>query len=306
MPDDASTDDVKQTVAGVQESGISALPYLVVKITGRKRDAPQAVSYGTGFFYRMDAEGIQVPLIVTNKHVVDNLDILCCHFGLMDDHGKRILGKPEVVCFDTSQVPILRHPNPDVDIAAIPANPLIDALAEKGKKPFHLYLSKDALPPNWLSPKLVASTGILMVGFPNGLIDEANNLPLTRKGILSTPYTADYNGKPNFVVDIAAFGGSSGSPVFAHYDGSVPTEKGATMLGGQAIYFLGVLHSGPTVSAFGDVITKPIPMAEQISHTSLMMHLGYCVRAVLIEDLVPEVQKVIESEQSRLTSQPLA
>ena len=58
-----------------------------------------------------------------------------------------------------------------------------------------------------------------MIGYPIGLIDEYNNKPIVRKGITATTYNIDYNGKKEFLIDIACFPGSSGSPIFIRRDG---------------------------------------------------------------------------------------
>jgi len=44
-----------------------------------------------------------------------------------------------------------------------------------------------------------------MIGYPSGLWDTKNNLPIVRKGITATTPYFDYNGKREFLVDIAAF-----------------------------------------------------------------------------------------------------
>ena len=62
--------------------------------------------------------------------------------------------------------------------------------------------------------KLNAVEEIMMIGYPNGLWDAKNNLPIVRRGITGTPAFVDYNDKPEFVIDAACFPGSSGSPVF--------------------------------------------------------------------------------------------
>lgn len=291
-----------QNTVEVVENGFPALPYTVIKISGFKFANPGETSHGTGFFYNLMIEDVTVPLIVTNKHVVDGLDSLTFHFGLLGDQGKRILGEAERITVNTSQYPIFRHKDPDIDLAFIPANPLLQGIASSGKKPFFLTFNKGNFAPDWMRERLIASTEVLMVGFPNGLMDETNNLPLTRKGILSTPFVANHNGKPNFVVDIAAFGGSSGSPVLAYYNGLVPQENGMG-LGGQQFYLLGVLHSGPTVSNVGDVITIPVPTSKQITHSRLMMHLGYCVRAEYIEDAVDEFRDIVAQERGAKATQ---
>lgn len=286
-----------QEAVRVVENGLPALPYTVIKITGFNAKNYREVSHGTGFFYDLQVDDVSVPLIVTNKHVIDGLDFLTFHFGLSDGQGRRILGEPERVTVAASQYPILRHKDPDIDLAFVPANPLLESVLKSGKIPFRLNFSKDNFPPDWMRQRLIASTEVLMVGFPDGLMDESNNLPLTRKGILSTPFVANYNGKPNFVVDIAAFGGSSGSPVIAFYNGMVP-ERDGMALGGLQFYLLGILHSGPTISNVGDVVTVPVPTSKQISHSRIMMHLGYCVRAEYIEDAVDELKDILARERA--------
>ena len=39
---------------------------------------------------------------------------------------------------------------------------------------------------------------VLVIGYPNALWDEANNLPLFSKGIASTHPAKDFNSKPEF------------------------------------------------------------------------------------------------------------
>lgn len=278
------------------ENGISSLPYTVVKIEGESYQHPGMISSGTGFLYRIDTSSGPILTIATNKHVIDGLDHLRFHMPLADANGKRILGPADLKIVATANYPIFRHPDPDVDLALVAAGPIIDAMAKEGKTPYYLHLSKANFPPLWLSKKLSAFTNVIMIGFPNGLMDTANNLPISRRGILSTHYYADYNGSKNFVVDIAAFGGSSGSPVFAHFDGMSPTIDGWA-LGQTAVYLIGVLHSGPTLSAQGDVVPAPIPTSRQISKTSLMMHLGYCAKVELLKDFDPLVEAHLANEQ---------
>ncbi len=290
-----------QKVNNEDEEGIRALPHLVVKISGTKR-GDSATYEGTGFFYRFQFGDITVPLIITNRHVVRDMHQLTFDFALRGKSNERVYGPPERATIQTDRYPIFQHPNPEVDLVAIPAYPIITGLQNVGKEPFFLHLSSHLLPPPWLNKRLIASTNVLMIGFPNGLMDHANNLPLTRRGILATPYHADYNGQPDFVVDIAAFGGSSGSPVFAIFEGPTPLENGTSMLGNGAIYFIGILHSGPVVSAVGEVVTVPVPMTKQIAHTSLMMHLGYCHRAELVEDFkAPILAQLPEAQLKNLT-----
>lgn len=131
-----------------------------------------------------------------------------------------------------------------------------------------------------------------MVGFPNGLMDTENNLPVVRRGTLATHYKADYLGKPNFVVDIASFGGSSGSPIFAFYENMRPTEDGGMgFFTEPAAFLIGVLHSGPVLNAQGKIVPAPVPTNYPVAEVPMMLHLGYALKARLIEELRGEIEK---------------
>jgi len=272
----------------IRDDGIGSLPYIAIKIEGRSATQPNIVSTGTGFFYSLETEESTIPLIVTNKHVLNDHDTITLHFAKMNEEGYRVLGTSEKINIRTSDYKIFHHPDHDVDLACIPIGPILESFRFKEEYLQFKHLNKSNLPPEWLKDNLSAATEILMVGYPNGLMDVTNNLPITRKGILATPYYADHNGQRNFVVDVAAFGGSSGSPVFAFFKGVLPTREGPT-LGDTAIYLIGVLHSGPILSVGGEITCSPIPTSGSTSRTRLMMHLGYCLRAEIIEEMLPQI-----------------
>lgn len=55
---------------------------------------------------------------------------------------------------------------------------------------------------------------ITVVGYPDGIWDSYNNMPIVRKGITATSLQLDFNNEPKFLIDAAIYGGSSGSPVY--------------------------------------------------------------------------------------------
>ena len=59
----------------------------------------------------------------------------------------------------------------------------------------------------------VADT-VYFIGYPEGVYDTYNGLPLLRKGIISSHPGYDFDGEPQFVIDANVYHGSSGSPVF--------------------------------------------------------------------------------------------
>lgn len=57
---------------------------------------------------------------------------------------------------------------------------------------------------------------MIFVGYPDGLFDTTNLLPVMRRGITASHPNIDYEGTPAFLIDASVFRGSSGSPVFLH------------------------------------------------------------------------------------------
>lgn len=79
---------------------------------------------------------------------------------------------------------------------------------------------------------------LTIIGYPDGLWDESNNLPLVRKGITASSLHYDFNGTPCFVMDAAIFGGSSGSPVFVYNEGHFTNAKGLVL--GTRVKLVGI------------------------------------------------------------------
>ncbi len=271
-------------------NALTQLPYNAIRIRG---GGPSGnVHYGTGFIYGFEDGDDATPVIVSNKHVLCGMEWLEFDFAEADDTGERIFGPATVLRLAAGDLPIIEHPDADVDLAVTPLIPMIQSLRQQGRKPHYLMVGRRHFAPPDIQESLLASSSILMVGFPNGLMDEKNNLPVVRRGHLATPYNADYDGKPNFVADIAAFGGSSGSPVFAFFEHTMRDEKGnISLLSEPRAYLIGVLHSGPIMTAQG-IVPIPIPTAHLVSETKVMLHLGYCVKAEQIEAIKTVVQSL--------------
>jgi hypothetical protein len=124
-----------------------------------------------------------------------------------------------------------------------------------------------------------------MVGYPNGLWDETNNLPIARAGITATHPAIDYNGKPEFMIDAACFAGSSGSPVFYYNSGARTQRNGSITMGSPSAYLLGVLYAGPMFTAEGEIVVVDVPTKrKKIATSDIPMNLGYVIKSrVLLE-----------------------
>jgi hypothetical protein len=184
---------------------------------------------------------------------------------------------------------VIRHPDPDVDLCAILVAPVLAAIPS-GMSLKNTFVSSDwRLPPNEAAYTRAVEP-IIMVGYPNGLWDEAHNRPIVRQGSTASHPLHDWNGHRYFVIDAACFGGSSGSPVFLYEDGMYRNSEIGYSAGTRA-RLLGTLWGGPTLTARGELVPGVIPTTFGIvPQVSLMMNLGYVVKADAIDDLTPLVQ----------------
>src|SRR5262249_41828599 len=117
------------------------------------------------------------------------------------------------------------HPDPDVDLTVLPCGNITEELARQGNPVFFrsidasLILTQDEL------RALTPVEDVLVLGYPVGLSDTVNNMPVVRRGITATPPYLDFEGKKQFLVDAPIFHGSSGSPVFLFNRGAWFDER---------------------------------------------------------------------------------
>lgn len=127
-----------------------------------------------------------------------------------------------------------------------------------------------------------------MVGHPNSLWDATNNLPIVRKGITATNYNVDYNGEKKFLVDMAVFPGSSGSPVFIFNKGAYTKKDGEVYLGSRFL-FLGIVAEVFIKSLKGEIKVVPVPTAnvKLETVTDIPINLGIVIKAEKLLDFIP-------------------
>lgn len=248
-------------------------------------------SYGTGFFFNFNFDNnIMVPVIITNKHVVNNNPKEKVNFFLHAKNGDTIDDQKLNIAFDTEW-----HFHEDQDLCFCFVAPLFAQIKEgRQKDVYFIPITENFIWDNIRLEELSAIEDVVMVGYPNGLWDQKNNLPLFRKGITSSHPATDFNDKSVGVVDMACFPGSSGSPIFILNENSYSDKNGNMHLGGKRVVFLGVLFQGPQLSVRGDMIIEDIPMQQKISSvTRLMINLGYYVKASEILSFKKQIKGLI-------------
>lgn len=245
---------------------------------------PKGRGSGTGFFTNFceQDDGQSVPAIITNKHVIEGCDTVTFRFTKSTGEG----GIPEwgkILEFSTTSIEgrWIWHDDSSVDLCAYPIGNVIQKYRDDDVELFikSFSLNNDVADVKFLE-SLVSIEDILMIGYPNGLWDSQNNLPISRRGVTATPPAIDFEGQPQFVIDCACFPGSSGSPVLLFNPTSFYDKKSGNMMMGSRIKLIGILWGGPQIDNIGDIKVIPVPTESiVISHSKIPLNLGYCIKA---------------------------
>jgi len=188
---------------------------------------------GTGFFFSYKRGETNYPFVVTNKHVVMGMREGALSFLQRQDQTPQ-LGQGFRLRIDDWQDAWFGHPSPEIDIAICPFAPIEAHIKEQHDLDlFYRYVSDEMIPTVEQATKLDALESVTFIGYPNGVWDSKNLLPVARRGMTASPISVDFENTPRFLVDASVFGGSSGSPVFIMNQGMYTDKTGGTVIGSR-------------------------------------------------------------------------
>lgn len=258
------------------------LAYTTVRI---ECDTPAGTSTGTGFYFAFCRNGDQsIPAIVTNKHVVagSTKGRFCLHLSQCTDKTPTTHIRFEIPDFEKNWI---GHPDHDVDLCVMPIATLLRFSEQRGKKLFFIPMRQELLPSAAELANLTAIEEVVMVGYPNGIWDHVNNMPVFRRGVTATHPNVDYCGRKEFMIDAACFPGSSGSPVLLYNCGNYVDRKGTIIIGSVRCKLLGVLYAGPQHTATGEISIQNVPTVQRpVSISRIPNNLGIIIKAELLRD----------------------
>lgn len=243
-----------------------------------------AISTGSGFVFNFNlGDNRIVPTIVTNRHVVENAVTGTFQLTRSDDSGNPIIGEFENILIDNFEQRWLQHPH-GIDLCAMPIAPLLELAQNQNVRFFYRSFDENIIASSQVLSELTALEEILMIGYPVGIWDSSNNMPIFRRGITATHPNINYEGREEFLIDAACFPGSSGSPVLLYNVGNYSDKQGNTIIGSRVL-LLGILYAGPQYTLEGNIEVRPIPTEmTPVPVSRIPMNLGNVIKATQLLD----------------------
>lgn len=245
---------------------------------------------GTGFLvsFKNPKTGLNETSLVTNRHVASALNKVELNFRVKID-GELSAGYKYQIVVDSFNLKCIYHPDPNVDLAVLEGK-YISFNNEKGRLELDFYtIPESYIPDSTTWESLNAGEDIIMIGYPIGLIDEYNVNPILRTGVTATPPKKRYNGKEEFLIDIAIYTGSSGSPVFLVRKPYKIFRKENT-IGLEPpfqVYLIGVEYAGHTYNAKTGKFNTYVPFLNDIESNNNFVNLALVIDSRKLLDFKP-------------------
>jgi len=246
---------------------------------------------GTAFIFNYTWNEKTALFLVTNKHVVAGASSGRFFFTLREG-ANPMIGQRFDINIENFENQWYGHKSDDIDLTIMPLLPLLQLIEKMGKEVFYCSIPHNIIPTQEQIDGLDVLEEVIFIGYPSGMFDKKNLLPIMRRGTTATPVQIDYEGNPIFLVDASVFPGSSGSPVFICNCGSYSDKKGNIILGSSRLFFLGVIAQVVTRIEYGEIKLMPIPTLQiPITETQQMIDLGIVYKSSAVIEVVQDFLK---------------
>ena len=246
--------------------------FTTVRVETTRSDGKAYV--GTAFVVRYEEAGGRL-FLVTNKHVVADMTSGNLFFTEQQD-GAPVLGSKITVIMRGVGTQWIGHPDPRVDVSVAPLDESFELVSGRSGNVYFRAIPTSMFADSSRLQALDPLEEIIFVGYPVGLYDEYNLLPITRQGITATHPSIDYQGRPIFLIDASVFPGSSGSPIFLHKPGL--SLDGQQLSLTRSNVFLGVVAESMVLED-ARAVEQLTQQSEQVVRFRQMIDIGVVFKA---------------------------
>jgi hypothetical protein len=249
-----------------------------------------------------------VYVVVSNKHVAKDSVEGGFVFNTEDGNGNLVRGQLLRFKADNFSKSWYYHPDSNVDLAIMPVGGIFNDWLKRGIKPFITRINSSTIPNETELRGLHTLQDVLIVGYPDMIMDSFNNLPLSIKGATATHPNFNYDGKKEFLISAGIYPGSSGSPVFLVDDNFYKKSQNSPKEGERdKARLLGIIYAGFEYSVEGKIV-KSIPGTQFATSTvddrtiisKIPMGITSAIRSTELKDFEPilkyQVDKLEKSE----------
>lgn len=264
--------------------------FATVRIEAEKINAKGEpfVDVSTGFILSYSLpDNKRADFLVTSRHSIEN-SFRGRFFFTRSREGKPSLGETYNIVVENFSERWIVPEDKTIDIAVMPLAGVIRELAERSWQVYYRGVSFEMSLGSGTEGDLDAIEEVILIGYPSGIFDEKNFIPVARRGVTATPLSIDYAGKPQFLIDASVFPGSSGSPVFLVNRGMYPDREGRIKVGNRVV-FLGMVSSLAMRKEVSHLEIEGVSELLPILSTSQMMDIGVVYKASAIFDLIRDV-----------------
>ena len=271
----------------VQEQLLHCTVNIITKV--KTSSGALSDSGGTGFFYQFETEKGDIPVIITNRHVIKNVVDGKMIFTSRAKDGSPNYGDHLEISLTDNAFMWIEHPDPNVDLCMAMFQPVVNAIQKRTGKLIYYKVLEEKLSPSkedWET--IYPNTDVVMTGYPNGFSDRINNLPTSRRGVVSSLPRLGFEGRNEFLIDVPVSGGSSGSPVLIYQNNGNATR----------ILFGGIVYAGPTekIVTSGKVIRNGSITSEMVvTSADVPLDFAYVIKSdeilgfkTFIDDLISQ------------------
>lgn len=206
---------------------------------------PAGIRLATGYCCQVPVNADRsLPAIVTTRAALAGATAVTTRFHIAGAQGPT--RESVVLRLEGPTLNIVPHPNPGVDLAALLHARAMVAWGEAnpGRQMFSQWLDDSAFFAEERWEELDAEESVAVIGAPEKLWDETNNLPLLLAGSAASHPLLDYAGKPEFVIAARVLPGMWGSPVFLQQAGGRGGRTPEALAKRSRFGLLGTLRGG--------------------------------------------------------------